>query len=196
MSLLLAYPETEQMWKRFRYMIFSSWSSWLPCPLLSDQRSLMKMPDSASLSSWIIHPLFNFSLLKPRVACNLHLVWSYLALHHWASTGEEVSEEKRDHHAPRFTQVTDCHRSIAWSETIIIQSLKIPISRTLTALGENVLFFRGDWLQGCSLSVRLWKSSPHHPLPAGCHTQGSSSLQWRWHLIYPQSRCNLERWKR
>lgn len=174
------------MWKRFRCMIFSAWSSGLPCPLLSDQRSLVKMPDFASLSSWITHPLPSFCLLEPRVACSLHLVWSYLALHHWASTGEEVSEEKRDHHAPSFTQATDCHSSIAWSETIIIQSLKIPISRTLTALGENVLFFRGDWLQGCSLSVRLWKSSPHHLLPTGCHTQGSSSLQWRWHLIYPQ----------
>lgn len=53
----------------------------------------------------------------------------------------------------------------------MIQSLKIPINRTLRALGENVLFFRDDWLQGCSVSQGL-KNLP----PWGCHTQGSSSL--------------------
>lgn len=46
-------------------------------------------------------------------------------------------------------------------ETIVIQNLKIPIGRTLRALGENMLSFRGDWVQGCCQSGS--EKPPHTP---------------------------------
>lgn len=75
-------------------------------------------------------------------------------------------------------------------ETIVIQNLKIPIGRTLRALGENMLSFRGDWVQGCCQSGS--EKPPHTP---GDVTLREPPLCCGDSTSYTLSRYNPERWK-